>query len=220
MLQPTTIQFLKDLKKNNNKEWFDKNRKTYDFAKADYLEFVTKVLTQLKEQDPTLEGLEPKQCTFRINRDVRFSKNKDPYKTNMGAGFSKGGKKVQLAGYYFHAEPNESFLGGGLWMPMAPDLKKIRQEIDYNFNEFNKIVTHKDFVQQYGLLEKTDSLQRPPKGYEEDNEAIDFLKLKSFIASKKIKDEDLCSKDLVEKVVISCHALQPLIYFLNRGLEG
>ncbi len=220
MLQNTTIKFLKDLKKNNNREWFEKNRKLYETAKADYLDFVSRVLTELKKKDATLEGLEPKQCVFRINRDVRFSKDKSPYKTNMGASFSKGGKKVQAAGYYFHAEPGQPFIAGGLWMPMAPELKKVRQEIDYNVEEFKKIVTSKKFVAQFGSLEQSDILQRPPKGYEIENPAIDFLKLKSFIASSKLTDKDLVSKDLVKKVVAACDAMMPLILFLNRALEG
>ena len=128
MIQPSTLQFLKTIKKNNNKEWFDKNRTKYENAKQDYLAFVTEVLLGLKLKDKTLQLLEPKQCVFRINRDVRFSKNKDPYKTNFGASFSKGGKKIDCAGYYFHLEPGASFIAGGYWMPMAPELKKIRQE--------------------------------------------------------------------------------------------
>ncbi len=220
MLQATTIKFLKDLKRNNNREWFEKNRKTYEAAKADYLEFVTEVLTELKKKDTTLEGIEAKQCTFRINRDVRFSKNKDPYKTNMGAGISKGGKKMLYAGYYFHCEPGNAFIAGGVWMPMAPELKKIRQEIDYSFEAFNKIITNKKFVAQFGELEKTDALVRPPKGYEETNPAIGFLKLKSFIASSTFTDDDLTSKDLVKKVVAACETLKPLNDFLNTALEG
>lgn len=124
MIQKATIQFLKDLKLNNHKDWFEANRKVYEAAKADYLQFVASVLKGLVANDETLALLQPKDCTFRINRDVRFSKNKAPYKTNMGAGFSKGGKKMMLAGYYFHLEPGASFIAGGVWMPMAPELKK------------------------------------------------------------------------------------------------
>lgn len=220
MLQASTINFLQVLKKNNNKEWFDKNRKVYEAAKADYLSFATQVLTAIKQKDTSLEGLEPKQCVFRINRDVRFSKDKSPYKTNMGASFSKGGKKVQAAGYYFHLEPGQCFIGGGLWMPMAPELKKVRQEIDYCFDEFNKIVSNKKFVAQFGSLDKSETLSRPPKGYEETNAAIEYLKLKSFIVSCPINDADLTSKDLVKKIVTAFDTMQPLIHFLNKALEG
>ena len=222
MLQQTTINFLQNLKLNNHKDWFDANRKVYESAKADYLQFVSEVLKGLAKNDETLALLQPKDCTFRINRDVRFSKNKAPYKTNMGAGFSKGGKKMQLAGYYFHCEPGASFIAGGIWMPMAPELKKIRQEIDYCFNEFNKLVTNKKFIAQFGALEHGEDvvLKRAPKGYEEDNPAINYLKLKSFIASTSISDADLTSKNLVKIVIDACAGLQPLIHFINRGIEG
>ena len=222
MLQETTIKFLQNLKLNNHKAWFDANRKVYETAKADYLQFVTEVLKGLVTNDETLALLQPKDCTFRINRDVRFSKNKAPYKSNMGAGFSKGGKKMQLAGYYFHCEPGASFIAGGVWMPMAPELKKVRQEIDYSYEEFNKLVTNKKFAAQFGALEHGEDvvLKRAPKGYEENNPAISYLKLKSFIASAAISDADLASKNLVKIVVDACAGLQPLVHFLNRGIEG
>jgi len=222
MLQATTLKFLKDLKKNNNREWFEKNRKVYETAKTDYSVFIGNVLNELQKKDETLEGLEPKQCVFRINRDVRFSKDKSPYKTNMGASINKGGKKVQSAGYYFHCEPGQPFIAGGLWMPMAPELKKVRQEIDYSHEEFHQIVTNKKFVAQFGALERTKEyvLSRPPKGYDESNPAIEYLKLKSFIVSSPLTDADLTSKDLVKKVVTACETMKPLMDFLNRGLEG
>jgi len=220
MLQPATLDFLRELKENNHKEWFEKNRSRYEAAKTDYLAFVAATLKQLQKADPSLEGLEPKQCVFRINRDVRFSKNKAPYKSNMGASFSKGGKKINAAGYYFHCEPGQAFIAGGLWMPEAADLKKIRQEIDYSHDEFDAIVHNKKFVAQFGRLERNDVLSRPPKGYDETNPAIQHLKLKSFIASAPITDEELTGKDLVKKVVAACETMKPLIYFLNRGMEG
>ncbi|MEY3187126.1 MAG: hypothetical protein RL675_952, partial [Bacteroidota bacterium] len=125
MIRKETIEFLKKLKKNNSKEWFETNRASYLTAKENYLGFVTEALNKLKSIDTTLQDIQPKNCVFRINRDVRFSANKDPYKTNFGASFSKGAKKVQTAGYYFHLEPGANFVGGGLWMPMAPDLNKV-----------------------------------------------------------------------------------------------
>ncbi len=220
MLQPLTLTFLKNLAKNNHKDWFEKNRALYEAAKADYLSFVSAILNEMKLIDPTLESLEPKQCVFRINRDVRFSKNKDPYKTNMGCYFNKGGKKIQNAGYYFHCEPDQAFIAGGLWMPMGPDLKKVRQEIDYNFDDFKKIVSNKKFKTVFGDLDKKDILLRKPKDYEETNPAIEYLKLKSFIANTPIANSDLSSKTLVKKVVSTFETMKPLIDFLNRGLEG
>lgn len=222
MLQLSTIKFLKDLKKNNNKEWFDKNRKSYDVAKADYLSFVGSLLSELKKTDPSLLGIEAKQCVFRINRDVRFSKDKSPYKTNMGAGISKGGKSMHVAGYYFHCEPGQCFLAGGIWMPESSILQKIRQEIDYNAEEFSNIVSNKKFVAQFKGLEKNKEyiLSRPPKGYADDNPAIEFLKFKSYIVSTPVTDEDLVNPKLIKQLAQFCNTLKPLIYFLNRAIEG
>ena len=219
MLQSSTIQFLKALKKNNNKEWFDKNRKIYEQAKADYLNFVTILLNEIQGFDTSLMELQPKQCIFRLNRDVRFSKNKDPYKTNFGASFSKGAKKIQTAGYYFHLEPGENFVGGGLWMPMAPDLNKVRQEIDYCFKEFSSILKKPAFKSTYGDMDNSMKLVRPPKGFDIDNPALEYLKLKSFVVTRSIKDTELTDKQLVKNVVKDFKTIAPLVHFLNRAIE-
>ena len=219
MIDLSTIQFLTSLKKNNSKEWFDENRQRYAAAKDNYLDFVGEVLGRMKKIDASLADLEPKQCVFRINRDVRFSKNKAPYKTNMGASFSKGGKKVQCAGYYFHFEPGASFIGGGFWMPMAPELNKIRQEIDYGFEAFNKIINKKKFKNSFGSLSESEKLTRPPKGYEAENPAIEILKLKSFIVMTEVKDTELTSKELVNTVVDHFETMMPLVDFLNRAID-
>lgn len=219
MINTETLKFLKALEKNNSKEWFELNRKAYEQAKANYLDFVGEVFGRMKKIDPSLANLEPKQCVFRINRDVRFSKNKAPYKTNMGASFSKGGKKVQCAGYYFHLEPGASFIGGGFWMPMAPELNKIRQEIDYGFEEFKKIINKNKFKTFFGSLSESEKLTRPPKGYEAENPAIELLKLKSFIVMKEQKDAELTSKELANKVVDHFETMKPLVDFLNKAID-
>ncbi len=219
MIHTETIQFLKALKKNNSKEWFDLNRKSYEHAKENYLDFVGEILGRMKKIDTSLTDLEPKQCVFRINRDVRFSKNKDPYKTNMGASFSKGGKKIQCAGYYFHLEPGASFIGGGFWMPMVPELNKIRQEIDYNVEAFNKIINKKKFKDIFGSLSESEKLSRPPKGYEAENLAIELLKLKSFIVMTAVKDTEITSKELANKVVDHFETMMPLVDFLNKAID-
>ncbi len=219
MINTETLKFLKALEKNNSKEWFDQNRKAYEQAKSNYLDFVVEILGRMKKIDTSLADLEPKQCVFRINRDVRFSKNKAPYKTNMGASFSKGGKKVQCAGYYFHLEPGASFIGGGFWMPMAPELNKIRQEIDYGFEEFNTIINKKKFKTSFGSLSESEKLTRPPKGYEAENPAIELLKLKSFIVMSEVKDAELTGKELANKVVDHFETMKPLVDFLNKAID-
>ena len=138
MLQPTTMKFLKDLQKNNNKPWFEKNRAVYEDAKADFASFIQTLIDIHGKKDKRIKELKAKDCMFRINRDVRFAKDKSPYKNNLAPALTSGGKKSVYAGYYFHCQPGEAFAGGGLWVPMPADLKKVRQEIDYCFGEFRR----------------------------------------------------------------------------------
>lgn len=221
MIQPATIKFLKDLKKNNNKPWFDINRPLYENAKKYYETFIQQVIDKLAKSDETVGGIKAKECMFRINRDVRFAKDKSPYKTNFGAFINKGGKKSNLAGYYFHLEPGASFVGGGLWMPIPKELAQVRQEIDYCFSEFKKITGAAGFKKTYGEIYQGDDskLQRVPKGYEADNPAAEFLKLKSFTAMKSIADKELTDPEIIKKSVAALQALQPLIEFINRAIK-
>lgn len=221
MLEPQTLKFLSQLKKNNNKPWFDAHRAQYEAAKIDFSNFIQLVIDVVQKSDTTITGLTAKDCQFRINRDIRFSKDKRPYKENFGAFICRGGKKSIYAGYYFHLAPGNSFIGGGLWQPEPANLKKVRQEIDYNWEEFNSIIKNKNFKKIYGDLYKGEdmSLSRVPKGYEEDNPAIDYLKLKSLIAETQIEDEDLTKSTLHKKTVAAFEALQPLLNFINRSLD-
>jgi len=222
MLQKSTLSFLKELKKNNTKEWFDTNRKKYEAAKADFAALTIAVIHGLGKKDPFVASLLAKDCTFRINRDVRFSKNKDPYKTNMGMYLSRGGKKSLFSGYYFHLEPGgNSFMGGGLYMPEPDVIKKVRQEIDYNWDEFSKIIKQKKFKTVYKELQREEgmALTREPKGYEKDNPAIEYIKLKSWVATAPVTDQLLTSEHLVKEIVGAFETLQPMIEFLNKALE-
>ena len=222
MFQPSTLTFLKNLKKNNNKVWFDQNKEKYLAARADFENFVTALLEKMISFDPDLKDLQAKNCMFRINRDVRFAKNKTPYKINLSAMFAKGGKKSVNAGYYFHLQPgNGSFAGGGLWMPEAVELKKVRQEIDYNFPEFKKIIQAPSFKKLYGELEREEGqvLVNIPKGYDKENIAGEYLKLKSFVATQYLSDENLSDRYLANTVAKSFKALNPFLKFINRSFE-
>lgn len=221
MLQTATLQFLKDLKKNNNKAWFDANRPRYEAAKNDVLYFVQSAIDSFSKKDKSLEGLIAKNCLFRINRDVRFSKDKSPYKTNFGASINAAGKKSSRAGYYIHIEPGNIFVGGGLYQPLPEELGKVRQEIDYNYPAFKKILQQKKFKELYGDLDKSAefSLTRIPKGYEAGHPAAEYLKLKSFIAMIELPDKELTDKTAVKKTVSAFDTLQPLIEFINRSLD-
>lgn len=220
MLQPSTIKFLKDLKKNNNKPWFDAHRTQYENAKKDYSGFVQTLISKQGVKDPAIAHLTAKDCLFRINRDIRFSKDKSPYKTNFGAYINQGGKKSILGGYYFHLEPGQSFAGGGLYIPQPEELRKVRQEIDYNFDSFRKIVESRKFKSVFNSLDFSEeyTLSRLPKGYDLENPAAEYLKLKSFIAFVELKDEDLTSKTLLKKTLEAFETLQPLLKFLNTAV--
>lgn len=197
----------------------DANRGAYLQAKADFEALVNALLQNLQAIDPGLNGLTAKDCVFRINRDIRFSKDKSPYKHNFGASIAEGGKKSLNAGYYLHIQPgNESFIGGGLYMPPGEQLKKIRQEIDYNAPELLKIVAAKDFKQAYGMVQG-EKLSRAPKGYDPNHPNIEFLKLKSYVALHTLTDDDIQSSQLLENLTHKCEVLKPFIDFLNVAIS-
>jgi uncharacterized protein (TIGR02453 family) len=220
MLQQSTLKFLKDLNKNNNKQWFEQHRKDYESSKSDFLFLVQDIIKGIAVFDKPIGDLEAKNCTFRINRDVRFSKNKSPYKNNMAGYFNKDGKKGIGSGYYFHLQPGESFAAGGIWMPEPAVLSKIRQEIDYNFDEWKKIISGKAFKKIFpGGLEERESLSRPPKGYDIDNPALHYLKMKSFIVTKPFSDAEVMSKGIVKEIAITFKMMKPMIDFMNRAID-
>ncbi len=220
MIQKSTLKFLKDLKLNNNKSWFDNNRKSYESAKEDYAALIGNIISGIAAFDETVSHLTVKDCVFRINKDIRFSKDKTPYKTNFGGSISKGGKKINAAGYYLHLEPGKSFAGGGFYMPMPPELAKIRQEIDYNFKEWNTLLANKAFKKNFpNGIDGIDTLVRPPKGYDENNPAIEFLKMKGFIVTRPFTDQEVMSPAFLKDTLKTFEAMKPLIQFLNHAIE-
>lgn len=219
MLTSDTLKFLKELHKNNNKEWFEKNRKRYENAQTEIKSFIAEWINLYGKKDESIAHLDPKKCVFRIHRDVRFSADKSPYKKNLGAYLSKGGKNANLAGFYLHLEPGNCFFGAGNYMPMPDQLAKIRQEIDYNFSDFKRIVSSKKFKESYGELSVENKLKRPPKGYDENNEAIEYLKLKGFTVFKKITDEEITSTNFAKTITALSETVKPLIDFLNTAVE-
>ncbi len=209
------ISFLEELSLNNNKDWFEQNRELYSGLRLEWILFVEELILSIRAFDPNIGELDAKSCIFRINKDVRFSKDKSPYKTNFGAIINKGGKKVMSAGYYIHIDPKEIFLAGGTYQPDAPLLSAIRQEIDYNFDEFKSIVESKKIVGLFGGL-GGDVLSRPPKGYEASNPSISYLKHKSFILVRNLTKEDLFSKGIERELISVFEQMKPLNDFLNR----
>jgi uncharacterized protein (TIGR02453 family) len=219
-VKTSTFKFLKDLKKNNNKPWFEKNKSGYLDAKDDAEHFVAQLIQGLGKEDADIAPLHVKDSTYRIYRDVRFSSDKTPYKTHMGAFLNKGGKKMPTAGYYFHAQPGRSMAGGGLWMPMPAELSKVRQEIDYNFAEWTKILGDRKFKKYFPEgLDQEEILSRPPKGYDAENPAIGFLKLKSFVVTRSLTDSQMTSPSILKEVLNTFATMKAFVYFLNRALE-
>lgn len=222
MIQKESLAFLSDLKENNDREWFHENKNRYDNYKQNYLDFAQELLEKMVLLDSSLSNLEVKNCVFRINRDIRFSKNKTPYKTHLAVWFSAGAKKDNLAGYYLHLEDGKSFVAGGLYWPEAEALSKIRKEISFFQNDLEEILGESKFKLTYHGLERDEnnSLKTAPKNYEKDHPAIEFLRLKSFVASAKIDNKDIVKKDFAEKVAQQMSILKPLVDFLNRGLQA
>jgi uncharacterized protein (TIGR02453 family) len=220
MIQKATLDFLRNLKKNNNRDWFEKNRDKYEAARADVEQNVAAILVEIRSFDKKIPAdMEAKKCMFRIYRDVRFSKDKRPYKNNIGAHIQPGGKKESGAGYYMHIEAGGAFLAGGMWQPAAPELAKIRQEIDYNFDEFKKIISARPFKKYFGGFEQDDKLATAPKGYPKDHPAIEFLKLKSFVVVASLSDKEVSAKNFRKTVKEIAKAMLPLNEFLRKALD-
>ena len=211
--------FLKRLKRNNNKPWFDKHRDEYLAAKEIFKETVRSLILEISAFDPSITGLVPGDCIFRINRDIRFSNDKRPYKENFGAYMSQGGKKSIKAGYYFHLQPdNESFCGGGIYLPSPETLKKIRQEIDYNPDPLVSFMKRKNFKQYFGEL-VGDQLKRIPQGYTEEHPQADILKFKSYIVLRELSDAEIISGKIINEVVKTFKAQKPFNDYLNAAIQ-
>ena len=223
MLQTETIEFFRELRQNNHKDWFDLNRPRYEQVKKDYQNLVAEILSQLQKFDGDLAHLQIKDCTFRINRDLRFTKDKRPYKTHLSMVFTPFGRKMDYAGYYVHLDEVEgSFVGGGIYMPPGEILKKVRYEVSVFYEDLQAILDDPDFKTVYGNFDRTADilLTRPPKGYSVDDPALEYLKLKSFTASRDFPASRLRKKEAIEETVKELSALRPLIRFLNRSLRA
>ncbi|MES2543784.1 MAG: DUF2461 domain-containing protein [Bacteroidota bacterium] len=220
MISKDTFPFLKDLRANNNRDWFLDNKKRYEIFKKDYHQLISEFLNAMKPLDSSLEMLEIKNCTFRINRDIRFSKDKSPYKTHLGIWMNTNPSGINAPGYYIHIEEGKSFVAGGFYSPEPSELKKIRKEIAFFHEDLEEIANNKTFKKYFNGLDQSNALKNAPKDFEKDHPAIEFLKLKSFTVSCKIDDSELLSPDFVKNSVQKLIAIKPLIHFLNRGLDS
>ena len=211
------LSFLSKLEKNNNRDWFLANKKEYTETRRLVLESVEELIKGIHSFDKDIIGIEASKSMFRINRDVRFSANKNPYKNNMGAYFSKGGKNSIFSGYYFHIQPGNSFIAAGVWMPESKILNAIRQEIHFNHETFRKILKNKKLVESFGEIQG-DQLKTAPKGYEKDHPAIDLLRYKSLVLMRHFSDKELTDKDFIKTCVSHYKNSAPFIQFINEAI--
>ncbi len=221
MITKEALQFLEDLIANNNTQWMHANKKRYEDYKKDYHNYIASILAEMKPLDKNLESLEVKNCTFRINRDIRFSKDKSPYKTNIGVWLTQNKFKKNSPGYYIHFEKGNSFIAGGVWCPDTDELKRIRKEIAFFYEDLEAIVDNKTFKKEFSTLDRDEknSLKKAPKDFDANHPAIEFLKLKSFTASQKLADNTFFNPNFSKMVAQKLIALKPINDFLNRALE-
>ena len=213
-MQSSTLQFLRNLEKNNNRDWFNENKTLYQEAQQDVISFVEKLIEEMVDFDEEMGKLEAKKSVFRIYRDTRFSKDKTPYKTNFGAGLGMG-KGNKISGYYLHIEPGKSFLAGGVYKPEPSVLKTIRQEISAFGDEFKAILEQDEFRNYFRGLSVEDKLKKVPQGFEKDDKMAEYLKLKHFIVTHPVSDEQLLSENAFKEFAKIFKAMKPLNDFLQ-----
>lgn len=212
------FDFLSKLKTNNSKEWFQENKPEYELIRNDFKDFISQLIEKISKFDKEIIYLSPAKCIFRINRDVRFSKDKTPYKINLGGFISKGGRNAGNPGYYFHLEPGNSFLSGGIYMPRPETLKALREEIYYNADEFKNIINNDLFVKYFKEIQGR-KLMRGPRGFSPEFSDINFLKFKDYYVTHPISDQRVCSEDIIEYASEIYKAMLPLNQYILRAVS-
>jgi uncharacterized protein (TIGR02453 family) len=219
MVNKNTFSFLKNLQRNNYREWFQEHKAEYQAAKTEFETLVNLLISEIGKFDNEAGQATAKECIFRINRDVRFSNDKSPYKTHLGAYIALGGRKSPLAGYYLHIEPSGSLFAGGVWMPQPPVLKAIRTEIYENIDEYKKIITDKTFVQLFGEIEG-DKVKTAPKGFSKEFPDIELLKPKSYSMVHMVRDETMMGQNMLDEAIRVFKVMLPYNSFVNRAVKN
>ena len=217
---PALIAFLSELSENNAKPWFEEHRPTYERLRGDWIAFVGQVIDGISQFDPSVGIVSPKDALFRINRDVRFSADKRPYKTTFSAAICPQGRNSGLPVYYFHVtEAGELLIAGGVYMPDPATLARIRQHIAEHPERLSEVLADPGFTATFGTIDG-ERLKRPPQGYDETTPHIEFIKLKSFTADIEPHDWLARSDALADEIVAACRAMFPLIRWLREALGG
>lgn len=214
------LDFLSQLKINNNREWFLENKKWYEASKKEVENFVSEMIVTISAIDPELQSPPMKDCMFRIFRDVRFGADKSPYKTNFGGFIARGGRKSSFPGYYFHFEPGESMLAGGVYQPQPEVLKLLRNEVYFHSSELKQILGKPSFKKYFDQLGDFDKMKKPPKDFPADFADVDLLKYRSYIVSLIIPDKIMISENYKKQVIDMVKELQPFMSFLNRAISN
>lgn len=215
-IKKSTLDFLNQIKANNDRDWFIKNKSIYNDARENFESFIQDVINQIIDFEPVMKGLEVKSCVYRFNRDIRFSNDKSLYKTHFGAFIVKGGKKNgdKYSGYYIHIEPGKSMVAGGAYMPPTQWLAAIREKIDEKPESFLKLINNKDFLKYFGEM-SGEKLKKAPKGYPSDHPYIELLKYKSYLVVNEVTDKSVLSESFFDHVISVSRAMKPLNDFLN-----
>lgn len=211
-IEASTLKFLKDLDKNNNREWFLAHKVQYENALENMKGVKDAVVASLNKKDMLEDGR-----VFRIYRDVRFSKDKAPYKNNFGIHFTRAGKE-RRGGYYLHIEPGKSFAGGGFWAPEPQDLKRIRDEFAFDDKQVRKIISNKTFVKYFGGLQG-EELKSAPSGYDRDHPAIDLIRRKQFIVGRNFSDKEILDNKFIKEVTLTFEAMRTFFDYMSEVLS-
>jgi uncharacterized protein (TIGR02453 family) len=212
------LEFLRELRKNNNRVYFNENKGSYLAAKGAFEEFVGGLIDDVVAFDDGVKYLSPQDCIFRIYRDVRFSPNKQPYKTHFGAYIApKGGRKSVLGGYYIHLEPDNCLLGGGIYCTDSPMLKKLRQGIFDNYGDLMSIVNAPDFKKNLKMV-SSESLKKVPAGFPKDFEGVEWLKYKNYQLWHPMSDDEMANPQARERLLDVFKAMKPFNDFFNSIL--
>jgi uncharacterized protein (TIGR02453 family) len=214
-LQPSNLEFLKLIKKNNNREWFNAHKERYLNEYNDIVAFADALLLKMNEHD-VIENPTGKKCLHRIYRDTRFSKEKTPYKTNWSGGFKRATKQ-RRGGYYFHIEPGNTFVAGGFWGSEPNDLKRIRDEFAADATPLRRILKSKNFISNFGTL-YGEQVKTTPKGFDADNESIDLIRYKQCLLIKRFTDKEVLSETFVKQANDAFCAMRPFLDYMTEVL--
>ncbi len=217
MISKITFAFLNAVKENNNLEWMNKNRDLYHMERDNFFDFAKKLIEATKKIDKNIGELSVKDCTFRFNKDIRFTKDKSPYKTNFWVIIREEGKRWTGAGYYVHIQPGESFIGWGMYMPPAPTLQRVRTYIAKHYKQLEKIISTPAFKKTFGSIQG-DELVHVPRWFDKGHKAGKFLKMKSFYIGHNLSDKKILEDGFIDYCISVFKVLKPLNDFLNHWI--